>query len=123
MNCRQSGVNRLGDSQLGADVSIFGRHHRAEPAHYGEIVEITVGDDAASEAAPKMEMSVDETRESEPVAAVYLFEAGRAQIRTDGNKTTVAHVHVGDWYVTQFRVHGDDIRVTHDKLAARREFP
>jgi hypothetical protein len=68
-----------------------------------------------------MEMGIDEARKSDPASAVDFFDSRRRKIGTDGNQGTIAHVDVAARYVTQLRIHGYDIGVAHDELAAGRK--
>src|ERR687891_76830 len=99
MDCRQAGVNRLGDAEHGAMISIFGTHNRPEAAHYWKVIKVAVGDHAASETSPQMEVRVDKTGERDAIAAVDLLCAGRAQLGPDGDKHAVARVHVAARYI------------------------
>ena len=66
-------------------------------------------------------MGIDEAGEGDPVTAVDFFHTRRGKIGTDGDEHTVAHVDVTAGYITQFRIHGQHVSVSHDELAARRE--
>jgi hypothetical protein len=123
VNGSETGVKRISDSELGAVVSVFRRHHGADPAHDWEVVEITIGHDAASKAAPEVEMGVDETGESDAINAVEFLRAGCREIGTYGDQCAVAHVDIATGYLTQFWIHGYQISVSNNELSARRERP
>ena len=121
VNRRQSGIDRFGNAEPGAVVGVLGRHHRSEPAHDRKIIEVAVGDHAAGEAAPEMKMGIDEAGAGDAVAAVDDLGARRIQVRADGDERAVTHMDVAVGYIAQLGVHGDDVGVAHDKLAARRQ--
>ena len=68
-----------------------------------------------------MEMGIDEAGTGDAVAPVDDFGVGRSEIRTDGDQRAVAHVDIAIRYIAEFRVHGYDISIAHDELAARRQ--
>lgn len=119
---RQPRVDRFGDAESCAVVGVVGRHHRSESAHHRKIVEVAVGDDAAREAAPEMEVGIDEAGQGDAVAAVDLFRIGSGEIGSDSDQHAVADVHVTDGDVAEVGVQGDEVSFADDELAARRKF-